>query len=61
MEPLEYILSCNGSKMEEIASWTEEEDGGGGSGVFLPVGVWFNVFKSWFNRFVILAAVQVIF
>ena len=61
MEPLEFILGCNWSQMEEIASWTEEEDGGGSLGIFLLVGVWFNVFKGWFNRFVILAAVQVIF
>ena len=38
MESLESILGCNWSKMEEIASWTEE-DGRGGSGVFfLPLG-----------------------
>jgi len=34
MESLESILDCIWSKMEEIASWTEEEDGRGGSGVF---------------------------
>ena len=38
MESLESILGCNWSKMEEIASRTEEEDGRGGSSVFLPLG-----------------------
>ena len=33
MESLESILGCNWSKMEEIASWTEE-DGRGGSSFF---------------------------
>ena len=45
MESLESILGCNWSKMEEIASWTEE-DGRGGSGVFSAVGVRFNIFKG---------------
>ena len=53
MESLESILGCNWSKMEEIASWTEE-DGRGGSSVFSAVGVRFNVFKGWFAQFVIL-------
>ena len=56
MESLESILGCNWSKMEEIASWTEEEDGRGGSGVFSAVGVRFNVFNSWFAQFVILGS-----
>ena len=38
MESLESILGSNWSKMEEIASWTEEEDGRGSSGFFLPLG-----------------------
>ena len=49
MESLEALLGCNWSKMEEIASWTEEENGRGGSSVFLPVGVQFNVSKGWFG------------
>ena len=56
MESLEFILSCNWSKMEEIASWTEEEDGRGGLGVFATFGVRFNVFKGWFSQFVILGS-----
>ena len=43
---LESILGCNWSKMEEITSWTEEEDGRGGLGVFPSFGVWINVFKG---------------
>ena len=46
MESLESILGCNWSKIEEIASLTEE-DGRGGSGVSSTVGVRFNVIKGW--------------
>ena len=56
MESLESILGCNWSKMEEIASWTEKEDGRGGLGVFSAVGVQFNVFKGWFTQLVILGS-----
>ena len=55
MELLESILDCNWSKMEDLASWTEE-DGRGGSGVFSAVGVRFNVFKGWFAQFGILGS-----
>ena len=57
MESLESILGCNWSKMEEIASWIEE-DGRGGSGVFSAVGVRFNVIKGWIAQFVILGSVS---
>ena len=56
MESLESILGCNWSKMEEIASWIEQEDGRGGLGIFSAIGVRFNVFNSWFAQFVILGS-----